>query len=598
MAGRIGWWAIIGALASAGCSAGGYETVDTNEEPVLFGNVSRQQYKNATATNQERATAVGVLMQTSDITFDGGACPDPATGSSFDCTVELNARTPAQISAAGGTPLCAHDINTVIGPNELTIDFSCTAFMIGQDLFATAAHCITPDGLGYDSLTKLLECANRSVVLRWRPSDDSSFPNGNPSVLERHVYQCVEVVNHGRNLNGWLMPDSLNGIQQMNGLDNDWAIFRVDRPVSGGTGTGGPITPAREPLALATSAPVAGTTGLSTIGHPYGHPIKIDPEVTVQASPSPTREPGTFTTKADVAPGLSGGPVINADGTVAGIWSAGVPLLETDDPRFPGKKCEMECFGTSAEGSPVCNDPLGDAHPIAVQAICLDRTPGGSTFCSTACPCNAGAGDCDKNSECAPGLSCHTDVGLGYRMGPSTDVCLPSACSQPLGHKDYCLNACPCGYGSGDCDSDAQCMDGLVCATDYGSMFKMTAGTDVCVTAQCAGRTVASGSFCTEECPCGHGGGDCDSDADCILGLVCVDNVGATFGMSAATDVCMPPACGDVSPGASTFCSTDCPCGNGGGDCDDDAECMPGLHCGTNNGASFGFSSSTDVCVP
>ena len=48
------------------------------------------------------------------------------------------------------------------------------------------------------------------------------------------------------------------------------------------------------------------------------------------------------------------------------------------------------------------------------------------------------------------------------------------------------------------------------------------------------------------------------------------------------------------------FCfgtNANCPCGNGGGDCDSDQDCMPGLVCGTDNGAEFGQAVTTDVCV-
>jgi len=85
-------------------------------------------------------------------------------------------------------------------------------------------------------------------------------------------------------------------------------------------------------------------------------------------------------------------------------------------------------------------------------------------------------------------------------------------------------------------------MPGLVCAgTDYGPAFNMTSTTDVCIPAACAGRTLYSSTFCDDSCPCGIGGGDCDDDGDCMPGLVCVDNIGEQFGASAATDICMRP---------------------------------------------------------
>ncbi len=47
-------------------------------------------------------------------------------------------------------------------------------------------------------------------------------------------------------------------------------------------------------------------------------------------------------------------------------------------------------------------------------------------------------------------------------------------------------------------------------------------------------------SFCTEECPCEAEEADCDSDAECAGDLVCVHDVGANYGFSAAADVCLP----------------------------------------------------------
>ena len=47
--------------------------------------------------------------------------------------------------------------------------------------------------------------------------------------------------------------------------------------------------------------------------------------------------------------------------------------------------------------------------------------------------------------------------------------------------------------------------------------------------------------FCTEACPCADGQGDCDSDAECQQGLICVHDVGDLYGMPAVYDVCVDP---------------------------------------------------------
>ncbi|HKY38184.1 MAG TPA: hypothetical protein VJN18_19710 [Polyangiaceae bacterium] len=79
-------------------------------------------------------------------------------------------------------------------------------------------------------------------------------------------------------------------------------------------------------------------------------------------------------------------------------------------------------------------------------------------------------------------------------------------------------------------------------------------------------------------------------------GLVCANNIGAAFGMQGVTDVCVPSGCG-TGLFSTSFCSPTCPCGHGGGDCDTSADCMPGLVCGTNNGPQFGQPASWDMCV-
>ena len=49
---------------------------------------------------------------------------------------------------------------------------------------------------------------------------------------------------------------------------------------------------------------------------------------------------------------------------------------------------------------------------------------------------------------------------------------------------------------------------------------------------------------------------------------------------------------------ANSFCSSAHRCEVGFGDCDSDAQCVPGTHCGTNNGTDYGYLDPTiDVCI-
>ncbi|HVJ21423.1 MAG TPA: trypsin-like serine protease [Polyangiaceae bacterium] len=128
----------------------------------------------------------------------------------------------------------------------------------------------------------------------------------------------------------------------------------------------------------------------------------------------------------------------------------------------------------------------------------------------------------------------------------------------------------------------------------------------------CSSLVPGSGEFCVPGCPCTNNEGDCDeyesdcSDSDvwcpsvdCAPGLVCANNKGPAYGQVSTNDVCMKQTCAERTLGGSGYCSSGCKCGHGGGDCNpEEDDCLPGFHCGTNNGAAFGFSSSTDVCVP
>lgn len=55
------------------------------------------------------------------------------------------------------------------------------------------------------------------------------------------------------------------------------------------------------------------------------------------------------------------------------------------------------------------------------------------------------------------------------------------ACPVAPGDWDYCSLCGPCGPGQGDCDSDAECVEGLTCEQDVGPDHGLAKGLDVCV---------------------------------------------------------------------------------------------------------------------
>ncbi|MEN0068259.1 MAG: trypsin-like peptidase domain-containing protein [Myxococcota bacterium] len=104
-------------------------------------------------------------------------------------------------------------------------------------------------------------------------------------------------------------------------------------------------------------------------------------------------------------------------------------------------------------------------------------------------------------------------------------------------------------------------------------------------------------SYCTPGDPCPDGFGDCDSNADCDAGTVCVNDVGANYGWANTVDVCegsSQPSC-PWQPGDWNYCRDCGPCLAGEGDCEP-GECAAGLVCATDVGPNYGWAAAVDVC--
>lgn len=253
--------------------------------------------------------------------------------------------------------------------------------------------------------------------------------------------------------------------------------------------------------------------------------------------------------------------------------------------------------------------------------------------------CSSEVDDDPLSSEGAPELRDEEAVGSTQQSITKGSV------GAVNGAADYCNTVNRCVQGEGDCDSNAQCNAGLICAADNGPKFGFPAGWDVCVPSHCTNKTMdgdetgadcggscgtcsscvgvpGASTFCNG-CQCGSGQGDCDSNAECASGLTCATDNGPLFGLPTGYDVCVPPHClngvldaasgetgvDDGGPcgthastctgtaGTATYC-VGCLCASGEGDCDSDAECASGLVCGANIGSKFGLPAGHDICVP
>ena len=100
----------------------------------------------------------------------------------------------------------------------------------------------------------------------------------------------------------------------------------------------------------------------------------------------------------------------------------------------------------------------------------------GWTCCSIENPCTVGEGDCDSNDECEFPLRCGENncnaIHNSTEFADQADCCvsfLNKTCkSNWKGGSDAdtwscCTDRAKCIENEGDCDSDDQCIDGLIC---------------------------------------------------------------------------------------------------------------------------------------
>ncbi len=194
----------------------------------------------------------------------------------------------------------------------------CSGFLVGEDLVATAAHCI-----------KESSCPSNAFAFGFKMKSANEAPAELP---KDEVYKCKEIVK----------------IQHTN--MQDYALIRLERPVRG-----------HKPLAL-SQQPAQFNDEVFVIGHPSGLPTKISDNAKVRKL-----ENGYFVANLDTYGGNSGSAVFDAKtNKVAGILVRGETDYEMDNLRKcnKSKKCAPDlCRGEDITNISFIINALKDIQP-------------------------------------------------------------------------------------------------------------------------------------------------------------------------------------------------------------------------------------------
>lgn len=353
------------------------------------------------------------------------------------CALQTTPHLTGGVVGHGALPLC-EDEPFIGQPSGAT----CTAFLVGPDLVATAGHC----------LANQTACSQRRFVFGFH-AQDAEGTQVPASVPASDVYECSELI--------------VRVHEGTHKRDKDFALVRLDRTVRG-----------RTPLALRTSGTVPTGTPLVSIGAMLGLPLKVaNGIVTSQDYGEDTR----FGADLSMAQGASGAPVISFYlQQVEGILVSGPGPDHVLGTNPDGSLCARSkpcALGSGCEGP-------GPAW-IGIQRIdeivaalegrsCYDKVQNGQ---ETDIDC--GGPDC---RGCLIGKSC----------GSADDCYQPDTCEV----YECIAGQCTSNLSACECTNHSDCEDSLECTVAYCNR----------VTYQCQNITYACECSydwdCDDEDPC------------------------------------------------------------------------------------------------
>jgi hypothetical protein len=359
------------------------------EEALIYGADDRREWYQLTDPGQlSLASATVGVFQSADVSLQSNGTYLLDVGTSFGAAYGLCSTEPyrAQPSAA-----------------------FCSGFQVGDDLIATAGHCVDAASCGATTFVFGFHMTSATTARANVPAQD--------------VYRCAEVIARAET------------------STNDFALVRVDRAISGHA-----ALPVRR-----SGAPALGTA-LVVAGHPAGIPLKVAGGATVRAN----SHPDYISANLDTYGGNSGSPVLNpATGEVEGILVRGnTDFIRT---RVGGRTCYA---------SNVCADAGCPGWEDVTRA---SKFVG---FLPEAPPCASNA-DCDDNNACNGAEACDLQTGACAAGAPldcdDSDACTADACDPTTGcvtanvncddgdacTVEFCDSRSGCGWDPVACDDGA-----------------------------------------------------------------------------------------------------------------------------------------------
>jgi hypothetical protein len=183
------------------------------------------------------------------------------------------------------------------------------------------------------------------------------------------------------------------------------------------------------------------------------------------------------------------------------------------------------------------------------------RNPG--DVCTPDCPCDIGQGDCDTDADCLTGLVCrqYPSGRRPHGFDENFDICVDPNCPTNVDPANPPVGGCHFSAGEGSCVSDNDCGGSLICKPGVSKALNLVAPSSMSV---CVNQAVPGclPDGCTDSCPCDLGQ-PCQYNADCRSGMVCALGKGALVGRPSYENICVEPAaltCASDADCFGTYC--------------------------------------------